>query len=356
MSHASSVMMRFLKKFRCLDNLFNQVFCINDNVYLRLIWPQKASLLTLFPLRSFWCFLSLNAWSPSFFLAILKKLDGEMLKGFRRDEHPAWSAFLALSISSWALTSSTMSSLQTSSTPSLEDGLRFLRSCTVPFVLNFLISLFRDLLEEGGGALATPHVGAGHLMMRMRQEKEKELDDYLLAYSAPICARSAPCIFFSTKNMRWASLHSLTILTNDPQRSVTTETAEWTVNFYEEKLFVKNSVIFCVLGGTSVLSHFFLLGGTSSILRTFLGGTSQKKHPVYFNMNILGTDVLLCSLYFIWLHAEALNKLGKCRCKAEAETKHIQVILASAQVKQKVKCSTCEAQCSISKSCCYSTR
>ena len=36
----------------------------------------------------------------------------------------------------------------------------------------------------------------------------------------------------------------------------------------------------CVLGGTSVLSHFSLLGGTSSILRTFLGGTSQKKHPV----------------------------------------------------------------------------
>ena len=28
------------------------------------------------------------------------------------------------------------------------------------------------------------------------------------------------------------------------------------------------------------LSHFSLLGGTSSILRTFLGGTSQKRHPV----------------------------------------------------------------------------
>ena len=37
-----------------------------------------------------------------------------------------------------------------------------------------------------------------------------------------------------------------------------------------------------VLGGTSVLGHFFLLGGTSSILRTFLGGTSQKKHPVEY--------------------------------------------------------------------------
>ena len=76
---------------------------------------------------------------------------------------------------SWALTSSTMSSLQTSSTPSLEDGLRFLRSCKVPLFLNFLRSLYRDLLEAGGGALATPHVGAAHLMMRMRQEKEKEL-------------------------------------------------------------------------------------------------------------------------------------------------------------------------------------
>ena len=36
---------------------------------------------------------------------------------------------------------------------------------------------------------------------------------------------------------------------------------------------VQNSVIFCSLGGTSVLkSNFFLLGGTMSIL--FLGGTS----------------------------------------------------------------------------------
>ena len=31
------------------------------------------------------------------------------------------------------------------------------------------------------------------------------------------------------------------------------------------------------------LSHFSLLGGTSSILRTFLGGTNQKKHPVQWN-------------------------------------------------------------------------
>ena len=48
---------------------------------------------------------------------------------------------------SWALTSSTMSSLQTSSTPSLEDSLRFLRSCKVPLFLNFLRSLYRDLLH-----------------------------------------------------------------------------------------------------------------------------------------------------------------------------------------------------------------
>ena len=35
--------------------------------------------------------------------------------------------------------------------------------------------------------------------------------------------------------------------------------------------------IFAIFGE---LSHFSLLGGTSSILRTFLGGTSQKRHPV----------------------------------------------------------------------------
>ena len=35
--------------------------------------------------------------------------------------------------------------------------------------------------------------------------------------------------------------------------------------------------IFAIFGE---LSHFSLLGGTSAILRTFLGGTSQKRHPV----------------------------------------------------------------------------
>ena len=47
----------------------------------------------------------------------------------------------------------------------------------------------------------------------------------------------------------------------------------------------------CVLGGTSVLGHFFLLGGTSSILRTFLGGTSQKNHPVYVVI-LLGVGII----------------------------------------------------------------
>ena len=32
---------------------------------------------------------------------------------------------------------------------------------------------------------------------------------------------------------------------------------------------------------SSELSNFSLLGGTSSILRTFLGGTSEKTHPVF---------------------------------------------------------------------------
>ena len=36
--------------------------------------------------------------------------------------------------------------------------------------------------------------------------------------------------------------------------------------------------IFTIFGE---LSHFSILGGTSSILRTFLGGTSEKIHPVY---------------------------------------------------------------------------
>ena len=52
-------------------------------------------------------------------------------------------------------------------------------------------------------------------------------------------------------------------------------------------------VVFFLLGGGPVkwdtlyiaifdeLSNFSVLGGTSSILRTFLGRTSQKKHPVY---------------------------------------------------------------------------
>ena len=35
------------------------------------------------------------------------------------------------------------------------------------------------------------------------------------------------------------------------------------------------------LGGTSVHSDFILLRGTNSILRTFLGGSFRKKHPVY---------------------------------------------------------------------------
>ena len=35
------------------------------------------------------------------------------------------------------------------------------------------------------------------------------------------------------------------------------------------------------LGGTSVLGDFILLRGTNSKLRTFLGGTFRKKHPVF---------------------------------------------------------------------------
>ena len=48
-----------------------------------------------------------------------------------------------------------------------------------------------------------------------------------------------------------------------------------------QKSALKNLVIVGKLGGTSVLSHFFLLGGISSILRTFWGRTS-KKNTLYF--------------------------------------------------------------------------
>ena len=80
----------------------------------------------------------------------------------------------------------------TSTTSSLADALLLRRSCTVPLSLNFLASLLKDLVEAGGGALVMPHVGTGYLKMRISQEKEKEIANNLLAYSAWICARSAP--------------------------------------------------------------------------------------------------------------------------------------------------------------------
>ena len=178
-------------------------------MYLALILPQKASLLTLWTLLSLWCLLSLKAWSPSFFLAILVKLDGEMLNGFLLEEEPTSSAFLALSTSRWALTWSTISSLQTGSTPSLPEGLRFRRSWTEPKALHLASSLFRDLLDVGGGALTWPQVWAGHLELRMRQKKGKKVLHYLWAYSASIWATFNPWIFFSTKNCRWDTDHSL---------------------------------------------------------------------------------------------------------------------------------------------------
>ena len=60
------------------------------------------------------------------------------------------------------------------------DSYWFLRSCKVPLFLNFLRSLYRDLLEAGGGALAAPHVGAGHLMINENETGERErIGDYL---------------------------------------------------------------------------------------------------------------------------------------------------------------------------------
>ena len=146
-----------------------------------------------------------------------------LLNGFLLPEEPTSSAFLALSTSSTSLTWSTMASLQTLSLPSWHDGLRFRRSSRVPFSRNFLRSLLRDLLEAGGGALLIPHVGAGHLIDQRetrqfrnkhldKENKEKWLVDYLSAYSAVICARTVPCSFRSTRNVRCLIVHTLTIV------------------------------------------------------------------------------------------------------------------------------------------------
>ena len=142
----------FKKKFLGLDICVKFVLT-PCRAYLAASRPHAASLLTAFPRRSFWCFLCLKAWSFSFFLAILKKLELEMLNGFLRVEEPGSSALHVLSASSCTVTASTISSLVTSSTPSLTDVLLFRRSWTVPFCLNLFKSLFNDLLWLGGGVL-----------------------------------------------------------------------------------------------------------------------------------------------------------------------------------------------------------
>ena len=68
----------------------------------------------------------------------------------------------------------TLSSLVTSSAPSLAEGLLFLKSWTVPFCLDLFKSLFNNFLWLGGGALIWPwpQFWAGHLTMK-NQSKEK---------------------------------------------------------------------------------------------------------------------------------------------------------------------------------------
>ena len=78
---------------------------------------------------------------------------------------------LALSAPSWAATWSTMAWFVTGSLPSIAEGLLFLRSCTVPFCLQFFKSLLRGWRWAGGGAFTFPHVLAGHLIMSFRQEE-----------------------------------------------------------------------------------------------------------------------------------------------------------------------------------------
>ena len=64
--------------------------------------------------------------------------------------------------------------------------------------------------------------------------------------------------------------HTFTFCCNLAEEIKVWRALTWTFTFL---------VRICAIFGE--LSHFSLLGGTSSILRTFLGGTSQNKHPVY---------------------------------------------------------------------------
>ena len=53
-------------------------------------------------------------------------------------------------------------------------------------------------------------------------------------------------------------------------------------------------------------------------IKQILPPHTQINACLHLNMYCISrVHVLLCSLYVIWLHIEALNKLGKCRCKAE---------------------------------------
>ena len=73
------------------------------------------------------------------------------------------------------------------------------------------------------------------------------------------------------------------------------KTLTWTFTFLEG--------IFAI---SSELSHFSLLGGTSSILRTFLGGTSQKNHPVHWvAMSILQSFGLSPRIHFNNVHRQS---------------------------------------------------
>ena len=66
---------------------------------------------------------------------------------------------------------------------------------------------------------------------------------------------------------------TLIFLALSQQKVKVLQTLTWTFTFLVG--------IFAILGE---LSSFSLLGGTSSLLRTFLGGTSEKTHPVLFTL------------------------------------------------------------------------
>ena len=149
-----------------------------------------------------------SAWmgeASVFFFAILRKL-AKCQKGFFILRSQTHHLFSCSPPSTCADTSSTIALLVTSSTPFLAEGLLLCKSWTVPCSLNLFNSLVHDCHRLGVDL--SPSVGWPP--DDENPVKEKNVGDYLKAYSAWIWAKSAPWILFYSKNALWALVLSRT--------------------------------------------------------------------------------------------------------------------------------------------------